>query len=302
MLSLVVVVVVAAESTCNSTTDSKLVLKAFKGVTGFNSSWVKSHDHGNCSSPPMRELKFSSRNLSGTISWEFLRNMSQLQTIDLSHNSLRGHVPGWFWSIRSLVKVNLSQNRFGGSVGFEGLGSTSSMQVLNLSDNRFTNLVRLSGFQALTVLDLSNNDLRVLPSGFENLTKLEHLDISSCNISGNLKPISSLRRLTHLDVSDNNMNGTFPSDFPPLIGLRFLNVSLNKFTGLIGSEFHKKIWQLCVHSCWQFQCLQNCNPSDWTPFHSPTSQTPPRTSTPFLYPTSQTPPRTPREEETQIKT
>ncbi|CBI30700.3 unnamed protein product, partial [Vitis vinifera] len=206
--------VVAAESTCNSTTDSKLVLKAFKGVTGFNSSWVKSHDHGNCSSPPMRELKFSSRNLSGTISWEFLRNMSQLQAIDLSHNSLRGHVPGWFWSIRSLVKVNLSQNRFGGSVGFEGLGSTSSMQVLNLSDNRFTNLVRLSGFQALTVLDLSNNDLRVLPSG--------------------------LRRLTHLDVSDNNMNGTFPSDFPPLIGLRFLNVSLNKFTGLIGSEFHKK--------------------------------------------------------------
>lgn len=286
MLSLVVVV--AAESTCNSTTDSKLVLKAFKGVTGFNSSWVKSYDHGNCSSPPMKELKFSSRNLSGTISWEFLRNMSQLQAIDLSHNSLRGHVPGWFWSIRSLVKVNLSRNRFGGSVGFEGLGSTSSMQVLNLSDNRFTNLVRLSGFQALTVLDLSNNDLRVLPSGFENLTKLEHLDISSCNISGNLKPISSLRRLTHLDVSENNMNGTFPSDFPPLNGLRVLNVSFNKFTGLIGSEFHKKFGNSAFIHAGNFNVSKTA-----TPPIGPHSTPLPHKPLPELRPHSSTPPHKP---------
>lgn len=226
------------ESSCNST-DLELVSKAFKSVSGFNLSWFQVAD-GNCSNPPITNISLSFRNLSGPISWKYFRNMSQLHTLDLSGNSLEGLVQGSLWSSPSLVLVNLSNNQFGGGINASGNGLFSSIQVLNLSSNRFTNVVQLSNFPNLTILDLSHNNLATLPFGFTNLTKLNYLDISRNNISGNVKPISFLHSLNHLDVSNNSMNGTFPCDFPPLGNLKFLNISFNYFTGKVLPEKYKR--------------------------------------------------------------
>ncbi|WJX53228.1 hypothetical protein P8452_39248 [Trifolium repens] len=157
--------------------------------------------------------------------------MSKLQIIDLSENSLQGHVPSWFWSsFSSLLEVNLSRNKFGGSMNnINTLFSISTIQKLNLSHNRFSNIVQLSSFQNLKILDLSHNNLRTFPLGFQNLTKLQHLDLSSCNLKDSIKPISSLHSLDYLDLSNNNLTGNFPSDFPPLKNLKFLNISNNNF-------------------------------------------------------------------------
>lgn len=223
---------------CNNNTthhDLALLCKAFSSVSGFNIS-LFIHKSSNLSHSPITEIILPSRNLSGTISWSFLKNMSHLQTIDLSNNSLKGPVPTFFWSMPNLTRVNLSKNKLGNTVGLPNLEtSISSIQVLNLSSNSFTNLAYFSNFHNLSVLDLSHNVLNLgLPFWFTNLTKLEFLDISSNRISGSLNPILGIKFLNHLDISNNQFNGTFPSHFPPL--LKFLNVSFNNFTGLIDSE------------------------------------------------------------------
>ncbi|MED6148454.1 hypothetical protein PIB30_053338 [Stylosanthes scabra] len=220
-------------SPCNKNTDHELLLKAFQHVSGFKPSWFQN----NCSSSPIiKNIELPSRNLSGNISWNYLKNMSNLQVLDLSGNSLQGQVPNMLWASPNLLVLNLSRNRFGGTIAFNnqlktrnGTVSSSSLQVLNLSHNRLTNQVHLSGFTNLKTLDLSHNNLGALPWGFQNLTKLQHLDLSNCNIKGAVKQISSLHSLTYLDLSNNTLNGTFPSDFPPLNTIKFLNISHNNF-------------------------------------------------------------------------
>ncbi|CAI8618669.1 unnamed protein product [Vicia faba] len=219
-----------AESSCNSE-DQTSISKAFKSVSGFNSSTLfQTRRSSICSNFRITKIILPSKNLSGTISWAYLKNMSKLQIVDLSGNSLQGHIPSWFWSsFSSLVEINLSRNRFGGSITVE-MNNTSTMENLNLSHNRFSNLVQLSNFQNLKILDLSHNNLGTLPFGFQNLTKLQHLDLSSCNLKDNIKSISSLNSLRYLDLSNNNLTGNFPSDFPVINNLKFLSISNNNFT------------------------------------------------------------------------
>ncbi|GAB2298583.1 hypothetical protein Dimus_032650 [Dionaea muscipula] len=278
-----------AATTCNSSTDYQLLLRALSSVSGSFTSSSSVY----CSSSTVRHINLSHQNLRGTISWRFLRNLSHLQTVDFSNNSLTGTVPAWFWAIPTLLQVDLSNNQFGGTVGFHDdpisghldSSSSSNIRILTISNNRFTNLVTLSAFTKLKFLDVSHNDVRHLPSGLGNLAKLQHLDVSSCNLSGTLKPISGLGSLTYLDVSNNKLQGNFPSDFPPLASVQFLNISVNNFTGQGGGPdsdtYSQKFGNSAFIHAWDFNVPSTTTTSSTS---KTSSQSPPRTPPPHYYP------------------
>uniref|UniRef100_A0A1J3JM27 Putative LRR receptor-like serine/threonine-protein kinase n=1 Tax=Noccaea caerulescens TaxID=107243 RepID=A0A1J3JM27_NOCCA len=220
---------------CPNGTDFHQLTRVFRYVSGFNSSWFS-----NCSAV-VTHVVLPSRNLNGTLSWNPLRNLTRLRVLDLSNNFLDGSIPTWLWSKPGLVSVNLSRNRFGGSIRVISVnGSISSVKELNLSFNRFTNAVNLTGLVNLTALDLSHNNLGVLPIGLGSLSGLHHLDISRCKINGSVKSISGLKSLSYLDLSENSMTGSFPVNFPNLSHLRFLNLSRNRFSGSVGYDKYRK--------------------------------------------------------------
>ncbi|XP_051124930.1 calmodulin-binding receptor kinase CaMRLK [Andrographis paniculata] len=224
----------SSSSTCNHSAEHSFLSRAFASVSNFDISWVS---HPNCTS--ISKIHLPSRNLSGTVSWKFLRNMPELRSIDLSNNSLTGSVSPSLWLLPRLAEIDLSNNRLGGVAGPSKPGSvnSSSLRKIDLSSNRFKNFVHLSSFPNISFLNLSHNDLQwVSPFSFTNLTNLEYLDISGCNISGNLRSLSGHRFLKYLDISSNHFTGDFPNDFPPLDHLQFLNISFNNLSGFLGAK------------------------------------------------------------------
>ncbi|WOL08224.1 putative LRR receptor-like serine/threonine-protein kinase [Canna indica] len=192
-----------------SPSDRQLIDLAFRHVTGFH---LPPPEAGDCS------LILPFRNLSGTVSWTYLRNVSTLRVLDLSCNALQGSVPGILLFSSALLHVNLAANRLGGALRFHSLKSPSPLVSLNLTGNRFTSAAGLEALPRLEVLDLSRNSLALVPRGLEKL-----------------------RRLRHLDVSINSMRGVFPDGLPPFsAGFDYLNISYNNFIGVVKSDVLKK--------------------------------------------------------------
>ncbi|TKW21790.1 hypothetical protein SEVIR_4G144200v4 [Setaria viridis] len=198
----------ATTSSCPGRDDAATIAAAFRHVRNFRPpSSVNS-----CQ--PVRELRLPSRNLTGPVSWAALANLSALAALDLSGNALQGAIPGRFWRAPSLRSVNVSRNQLGGALRVE---RNPRLLSLNASRNRFTGVDGVEGLSGLVVLDVSANRIRAVPPGLRRLARVERLDLSG-----------------------NAMQGRFPGDLPPLGGVRSLNVSYNRFSGVVDSGTVKK--------------------------------------------------------------
>ncbi|KAK4727772.1 hypothetical protein R3W88_032689 [Solanum pinnatisectum] len=192
----------------------------------------------------------------------FLRNVKTLVYLDISKNKIRGQIPDWFSGMRwdSLQFLNLSHNSLTGhlpqfrydnlqylDLKFNYLQGPLVLSICNmrklilldLSHNYFSNSVPhcLGSMASLTVLDLRRNNFTgSLPPLCAQSTSLSTIVVNGNRFEGPV-PVSLLKchNLEVLDVGNNAINDTFPAWLGILQELQVLILKSNKFHGPIST-------------------------------------------------------------------
>ena len=152
--------------------------------------------------------------LKGSIPPE-LGDLSMLEELHLSYNSLSGSIPNQLGNLANLTQLYLSYNNLSGRI-----------------PKRFGNL------RNLTHLDLSHNQLRGrIPRQLGRLSNLEQLLLNTNNLKGGIpKQLGNLESLTQLWLKENNLKGGIPSELGNLDGLTVLWLDVKNLEGGVPEE------------------------------------------------------------------
>ncbi|KAL6657657.1 hypothetical protein ACP70R_005437 [Stipagrostis hirtigluma subsp. patula] len=173
-------------------------------------------------------LDLSASSISGPAFGNFSR-LPALTSLDLSGNTISG--AGDINQCRGLVHLNLSRNLISGSLDVSGL---TRLRTLDVSGNRLEGGIA-ANFPAmcgdLTVLDVSANMLTGNITGmFDGCPKLEYVDLSSNNFTGEIWP--GVARFRKFSAAENNLTGSVPpATFPDGCKLESLDLSANHLIG-----------------------------------------------------------------------
>ncbi|XP_052723841.1 receptor-like protein EIX1 [Vigna angularis] len=203
----------------------------------------------------LETLKMNLNSLGGVISDFHFANMSKLQLLDLSDNSLalefsQNWTPSFqlgyirlrsckfcsrmFWSkvaIQGMTKMNISLNNIKGTIPNFPLEVTPHFVVL--ASNQFEGPVppflRGSAF-----LDLSQNkfsDFSSFLCANGTVEALGQLDLSNSQLSGQIPDCwNHFKSLAYLDLSHNNFSGMLPTSMGSLVELQALLLRNNSLT------------------------------------------------------------------------
>ncbi len=182
-------------------------------------------------------LQLSYNSLSGSIPADLAR-LSNLQSLDLQSNKLSGAIPKELASLSALTYLNFNINELSGSIPPE-LGQMPNLAILNLYANRLTGTIpSMSGLRAIQELYLGNNQLTgALPSDLFNQTTLQVLDLEQNQLSGPFPAdVTRLTNLRELVLSSNQFTGNIPPSIGTLKNLERVTLGSNQFTGTLPAE------------------------------------------------------------------
>ncbi|EMS65701.1 hypothetical protein CFC21_095046 [Triticum aestivum] len=120
----------------------------------------------------------------------------------------------WFWNLTGLQHLYLAETQLYGQAS-DALAHMTSLQVL----------------------DLSSINMVMMTTSFRNLCNMRILDLSACQIVGNIKdivgrmPQCPLKKLQELHLGYNNISGIMPNRTAHLSSLVVLDISGNNLSG-----------------------------------------------------------------------
>ncbi|CAB4315239.1 unnamed protein product [Prunus armeniaca] len=180
----------------------------------------------------LSKIDVPSRNFTGSIP-RSMENLTQLIYVDLSMNKFNGSVP-FFSMAKNLTLINLSSNLLTGQINSYHWENLTNLVFLDLRYNLLNGTIPPSLFSLslLQKLQLSNNQFSGQLPVFGGISLLDTLDLSSNKLEGPIpKPIFNLKGLKILSLSSNNFSGSFPLELlPQLKNLSILDLSYNRLS------------------------------------------------------------------------
>ncbi|XP_057845332.2 putative leucine-rich repeat receptor-like serine/threonine-protein kinase At2g24130 [Cryptomeria japonica] len=187
-------------------------------------------------------INLESSGLVGRIS-PLLGNLSSLEVLDLSNNSLHGVIPELGQKLSNLQKLRLWGNQLSGPIP-TSLGNCSKLEILDLSLNHLNataplQLGKLSSLQRLLLYDNFLTSSRTLPflTALINCSSLKTLYLGYNHLAEDLSPsIGKLStKLSVLSLQQNLIGGRIPQEIGNLTNIILINFTSNALTGSIPS-------------------------------------------------------------------
>jgi Leucine-rich repeat (LRR) protein len=204
-----------------------------------------SHNSSGGSSPSsyileIHTLLLNNNSLSGGFPL-FLKECKNIEFLDLTQNKFSGTLPAWISEdMPSLVMLRLRSNNFSGHIPIKTT-KLFSLRILDLANNAFSGLIpqNLENFKALTSTDVTSHQVDDPFGEVYNVAYGFTGDgISDNSLSLVIKgQVLDYREnvifFMSIDLSCNRFTGQIPEEIGSLVGLKNLNLSSNFLSGNI---------------------------------------------------------------------
>ncbi|KAF3581125.1 hypothetical protein DY000_02034377, partial [Brassica cretica] len=175
-----------------------------------------------------------------SLNLSFLHPFDEVQSLNLSGESYVQSYSGFFDDVEEfshltkLKALDLSLNKFSGSMELQELKNFKNFELLNLSGNRLHGFIsELTNLPKLELLNLARNNFSGPITAVCEMKNLRELDLSENHFVGQLPLcLGSLKKLRVLDLSSNQFSGNLPSSFISLESLEYLSLLNNNFSSL----------------------------------------------------------------------